>query len=125
MDVSGFVFQRSYYEALRGLDDENRLAVLDAITDYAFTGKTPEALGPLPSACFTLIRPTLDASLSRYAACKANGKRGGRPKKPNGNQTETKVEPNQNLNTDKDIDTSSPTEKEVIKGYKDDPTAEF
>lgn len=100
MDVSGFVFQRSYYEALRGLDDENRLAVLDAITDYAFTGKTPEGLGPLPFACFTLIKPTLDSSLSRYAACRANGKRGGRPK----NQSKTKQKPKQNLNTDKDMD---------------------
>ena len=105
MEATGFVFQRSYYEALRGLDDASRLSVLDAITDYAFTGKEPENLQPLPLACFTLIRPTIDSSLSRYAACVANGKRGGRPKKPKENQTKTKmVKPKQNLNKDKDKD---------------------
>ena len=105
MEATGFVFQRSYYEALRGLDDASRLAVLDAITDYAFTGKEPENLQPLPLACFTLIRPTIDSSLTRYAACVANGKRGGRPKKPKENQSKTKmVKPKQNLNKDKDND---------------------
>ena len=122
MEATGFVFQRSYYEALRGLDDASRLAVLDAITDYAFTGKEPENLQPLPLACFTLIRPTIDSSLSRYAACVANGKRGGRPKKPKENQAENQsktkmVKPKQNLNKDKnkDMDTLPLTGGKVIQ----------
>ena len=118
MEVTGFVFQRSYYEALRGLDDESRLAVLDAMTDYAFTGKEPENLQPLPLACFTLIRPTIDSSLSRYAACVANGKRGGRPRK---NQSEKPKEKNKQKNHDKekeiekDMDTLPLTGGKVIQ----------
>ena len=99
MDVTGFVFQRSYYEALRGLDDETRLVILDAITDYAFTGVVPEGLSPVASMCFTLIKPTLDASISRYAANVENGKRGGRPKKAGKTQVKNPTEkPKKNLN---------------------------
>lgn len=122
MDVNGFVFQRSYYEALRGLDDETRLVILDAITDYAFTGVVPEGLSPVASMCFTLIKPTLDASINRYAANVENGKRGGRPKKDGKTQAKNQTEkPKQNLNKnsnkDNNIASSPLQEKEAYMDF--------
>lgn len=66
----------SYHVALKGLPEADRLMMYDAMLKYAFEGVIPE----LPAALagyFTLIRPSIDASLERYR----NGKRGGRPRK--------------------------------------------
>lgn len=88
----GFVFYRSFYEALAKLDPESRDAVFMAICQYGLDGIEPESEG-IVSAIFSLVKPQIDANTKRYA----NGKKGGRPKsEPNDNQTETKVEPKQN-----------------------------
>lgn len=72
----GFVFLESYFWALKELPEAERLMMYDAVLKYAFEGVTPELPAPL-MGYFTLIKPSVDASLERYR----NGKRGGRPKK--------------------------------------------
>ena len=74
---NGFVFLRSYYEALQGLPAKLRLAVYDALCAYAFTGQWPENLTGTALAVMQLIRPTLDTGLRRYSRAKTGGKRGG------------------------------------------------
>jgi hypothetical protein len=39
MDRSGFVFYRSFWEAIKELPSENQLELYQAITEYSFTGK--------------------------------------------------------------------------------------
>ena len=96
-DRCGFTFLPSYYDALRPLPDEERLALFDAILDYVFQGKEPN-LPPLLNCCFSLLRPNVDASVKRYQANVENGKRGGRPtkQKPKSNPSQTQEEPNEN-----------------------------
>lgn len=140
--TNGFVFLRSYYEAIQSLPDEYRLELLDAVLQYAFQGQIPEALSPLIRCSFTLLVPNIDSSIRRYAANSGNGCKGGRPSKqpredassenptetqlkPNQNPTETQPEPNQNqekdkekdtdmeMDTDRDMDTEMETETEM------------
>ena len=111
-DIKGFVFHKSYWDAISNLPDEvSKCKVIDSICNYVFSNIEPELTG-IESSIWILIKPTLDSSTKRYKSSVENGKKGGRPKKtqekPNNNLTETQdksqVKPNQNLNKDKDID---------------------
>lgn len=96
-----YIFYASFYEAIKELDDADRLVIYDAINAYSLGGEVPELRG-ISKALFTLMRPQLDANQRRYD----NGTKGGRPpkngnqegskNKPIGNQTETNEEPNGN-----------------------------
>ena len=103
-----FIFYRSFYEALVGMDKQNQADCLMAIADYALNDKEPN-LTPAVRMFFTLVKPQLDANRKRFE----NGKKGGRPKKeknqtetkpkPKNNQTETKPEPNVNDNVNDNV----------------------
>lgn len=103
-----FLFYRSFYEAIKDLEPEDRMKVYDAICEYALDGTEPELSG-VASAMFKMAKPQVDANNKRYE----NGKKGGRPAKeetkteashnqnetkakPRRNQDETKVKPNVN-----------------------------
>lgn len=59
MERGQFTFYRSYYEALLLLPAEDRDAVFMAICAYALNGEA-QTLDGVPSAIFSLIKPTLD-----------------------------------------------------------------
>jgi hypothetical protein len=82
--ANGFTFYRSYYEAARSLGEKQRLALYEAIIEYAIDGVQVELSGVVRSM-FVLIKPTLDKSKSRSAA----GFNGGKAKRK---QTEGKTE---------------------------------
>jgi hypothetical protein len=86
-----FVFYRSFFEALIGMDKDSQADCLMALADYALNGKEPD-LTPEVRMFFTLVKPQLDANSKRFE----NGCKGGRPKKPNNNLEETKTKPNNN-----------------------------
>ena len=109
----------SYYDAIRPLPDEQRLALYDAIMDYAFSGKEPEDLSPILKGYFVLLRPNIDSSARRYAASVENGKKGGRPKKEPGekrweNPAKTQEKPSENqekeMEKEKEVEMESETE---------------
>lgn len=130
MERDSFIFYRSFYEAVACLDDEDRLACLDAICEYALNGTTPEE-SAVASAILTMAKPTIDKNNERFV----NGKRGGRPAanrqetepEPEGTRTETKPKPKTNrtgtkaqpnVDVDKDVD----VDKELKRGTR--PTIE-
>ena len=92
------VFYRSFYEALRDLDNNTKAILYDAIFDYGLNFKEPELTG-IAKTVFTLIRPQLDANIRKFD----NGSKGGRPQKeePKDNLSETKEEPKQNQSESK------------------------
>ena len=93
-----FVFYRSFFEALVGMDKESQADCLMAIADYALNGTEP-TLTPAVRMFFTLIKPQLDANNQRFEnGCKGAefGKLGGRPKKPQENPKETPKKPQEN-----------------------------
>jgi hypothetical protein len=91
MNRESFVFYKSFFEAAQSLKNSERLRFYDALIKYALEGVEPEGSGSY-IALYTIAKPLIDANNQRYE----NGKKGGRPKKPNHNQTETKPKPNHN-----------------------------
>lgn len=91
MSRESFIFYKSFFEAAQSLKNSERLKFYDALIKYALDGVEPEGSGSY-IALYTIAKPLIDVNNQRYE----NGKKGGRPKKPNHNQTETKQEPNHN-----------------------------
>lgn len=86
-----FIFYRSFYDAVEALDEEDRLAAFEAIVRYALDGTEERQKGAV-NAIMSVIKPLLDVSRQNYI----NGRKGGRPKKPNRNRIETEPKPNGN-----------------------------
>mgnify|MGYP000501388174 CR=1 FL=1 len=110
-----FSFFWSFKDAIMGLEDENeKLAIYEALTDYAFLGIEPTDLTPICKIIWKLVKPNIDSSIKRYDACVNNGKKGaeygslgGRPKKKKETPEETPEEtpketPKKPLNKNKD-----------------------
>lgn len=68
----GFIFYGSFWDAIKGLDDANRLIIYDAVCEYALTGEIPDISG-VALAMFKLIKPQIDANNKRREA----GRKGG------------------------------------------------
>ncbi len=103
-----FVFYRSFYEALKGMDKNVQADCLMALAQYALDGDMP-ALTPEVRMFMTLAKPQIDANNQKFV----NGSKGGRPKRIN-NQTETKTEPenNQEITEPKPNDNQTETKTE-------------
>ncbi len=71
-----FAFYWSFKDAIRDMPDADKLAVYEAITDFAFFGVDPDGLSPVGRLAWKLIRPQLEASIRRYDACRNNGLKG-------------------------------------------------
>ena len=62
-----FTFYLSYYKALSKLSKNNRFSVLWALIEYALFGKIPTDLNKTSSACFDLVKPTIDSGRKQAA----------------------------------------------------------
>jgi len=104
------LFYKSFDEAISMLSDDEQLRAYRAIIKYGLYGEEPELEG-VAGAVFLLAKPQIDANNRRYE----NGKRGGRPKKTDGeaddNQSKTEIKPNENQNKTE----RKPKEKEKEK----------
>lgn len=83
--MDSMVFYRSFYEAIKELDESDKVKIYDAIFAYALDGEKEELTG-VPKSIFTLIKPQIDANIKRRIDGKKGaeyGKLGGRPKKEN------------------------------------------
>lgn len=86
-----FTFYRSYYEAMKDLSVEECTKLLLAIAAYALDEEEPELSGSC-SACFKLIRPTLDSGRNK-AANRMNAEEQSEIK-PKSNQNKSKSNQN-------------------------------
>ena len=77
MEREYFIFYRSFYEAIKCMNEKVQLQVFTAIAEYALDGIDPTNLCKEAQGMFLLIRPVIDANNSRFK----NGKKGGRPRK--------------------------------------------
>lgn len=90
-----FIFYRSFYEAIKSLENEKKVEIYDAIFSYSFDQKEPNLSG-VSASIFTLIRPQLDANRKRFEnGCKEKKKS---KKQAKDKQTKSKVEANNNVN---------------------------
>ena len=58
----GFIFYRTFYEALASMKPRARLRLYDAIMKYALYGEKPTDLNGEQMRIFIIIRPQLDAN---------------------------------------------------------------
>lgn len=79
--VKSIAFFYSYYEAATMLSDAQRLRFYDAITEYAFAAVVPDFSDDVTlRLAWSLVLPNLQKSIENYE----NGKKGGRPRKGQG-----------------------------------------
>lgn len=76
MNRDSFIFYRSYYEAMSGLKDKDKLQLFNAISELSLNNNDIKLTG-ICKNIFTAIKPQIVANSERYE----NGKKGGRPKK--------------------------------------------
>lgn len=114
-----FTFFASYRTATAKLDDATRLAVYDAVMDYALFGTEPVFDNVVAEAIFSLIRPNVDASnKKREAGSKggANSKQTASTTEADGKQTASKPEANSKQTAsdkDKDKDKDKDYDKDI------------
>jgi hypothetical protein len=111
----GFVFYRSFYEAITdkdvGLTKTEQLDLFLAISEYCLFGVVPELTGR-SKAMWILIKPQLDANNNRYE----NGTKGGAPK---GNQNAKKTTEKQPKTTEKQPKTTKNNQKQPKEKEKE------
>ena len=66
MERDGFVFYRSFYDAIKDLDAESFKRIVAWICEYWLNSTLPEGLFWIENTVFTLIRPQMDANNKRY-----------------------------------------------------------
>jgi hypothetical protein len=74
---------KSYIDAVAQLNNEDRLAIYEAIFTYGFTGVEPTFDNPYLAMGWNLVKPNLVNNINNAIKNQENGKKGGRPKKSN------------------------------------------
>lgn len=85
--VGGFMFYRSFRDAIRQLPRRQQLALYDAIADYALDGTIPDIDNKIADAMFALMKPSIDRTKKTDLAQPA--RRGA----PVGNHNAAKLKP--------------------------------
>jgi hypothetical protein len=80
--TNSFVFYRSFYEAISDLELTDKIAIYEAMADYALNDTEHDLIG-IQATIWKLIKPQIDSNKKR----REDGNKGGRPKKEyeNGN----------------------------------------
>lgn len=138
MEQESMIFYRSFYEALRDLDDSIRLELYDAIMRYSLYEEEVN-LSAQAKPFFRLISPQLDANLRRRKngmLGKEYGVLGGRPKKGDGDTKKNPIgvnkktpkglrreTPNINVNVNKNVNNNIyKRKKNTFTDYKQSET---
>ena len=70
-----FVFYKSFFDSMQGMDDHSRLALYDAIARKGIFGVDSPGLSPEVRRLFILMVPLIEANRKK----RADGRKGGRP----------------------------------------------
>ena len=108
MQVNGFVFYASFYEAIEELEEQDQLSVYRAICQYALTGEMPECKGAA-RAIMKLVQPQIDANNRR----RESGRKGAEV--TNASASNRQEVGNDAANGRQDIGNDSPKEKVKVK----------
>jgi hypothetical protein len=119
MERDGFVFYRSFDNAIKELPEDVKCGVYKAIIDYGLYGKMTEEKG-IVLAIFMLVKPQIDANNRRFENGKRgaeHGVKGGRPKKHENGAETPKVTPEKHHENPTETPKEKEKEKEsILKG---------
>lgn len=108
MGQDSFVFYRSFYKAIKKLDNNTLAEAVRAICAYALDGEEP-TLDGVAEIIFDMARPQIDANTKR----RTDGQKGGRPKKEkpvvseNKNHRFSEKKPNVNVNVNENVNVNA------------------
>lgn len=111
-----FIFYRSYAEALEGLPDKNKLAIINAIISKSLNFEEPKLEG-IEKNLFALIRPQIEANNKKYINGCRGAEYGSLGGAPVGNSN-AKKQPQNNPKTTRNVnvnDNVNSNENEFIK----------
>lgn len=116
--TDGFVFYRSFAEALKEIPAEQFKDIVMALSSYALDGVEPDNLEAVSKALFTLMKPQIDANAKRREA----GRKGGEAnaKQIEANQKQNEATPKQTEAKDKVKDKDKEKVKEKVKEKEKD-----
>ncbi len=109
-DIPGFIFFRSYFEALQSLKPRQRHAVIDAMLEIAFTGNIPEMTGTVEAVVKAFI-PNMICSSKRYGSAASKSAKAKKQPAANRNDYEKTSIPAEQENHEK-IDSEKGNNKE-------------
>ena len=96
--MESFILYTSQYPAIRSLSKTAKGELLEALYQYALTGKVPEFTQAQTEMAFNFIRIRIDENNSKYlSVCekrRAAGRKGGRPRKEKMQEKEKANKPN-------------------------------
>ena len=74
-ELKGFTFYRSYLDAIMGLDQEIKYAVIECIMLFAFYGELPDpkTCDPVVYALFCAFRPNIESSIKKSVNVRDGG----------------------------------------------------
>jgi len=111
-EMNSITFYRSFFEAIKNLNDEQRLKLYDAIFEYQFEQKNINFDDAILQSFWILIQPNIDASNSKRLA----GAKGGRPKK---SKQKASFSKNKNLAFQKSKSKEEEEEEEEVEEEKE------
>ena len=95
-DKKSFILYNSYYEQVMMLSIEERGQLLTAIYEYQINGEVSVQMSPIVAMAFSFVRSDMQRDAEKYeekcAKNRANGRKGGRPKKAAVKVNETATE---------------------------------
>ncbi len=83
-----FVVFKNWTEAINALPEEYQLETYKALVSYGLNGLIPEGLSSVANAMLISFSAGMENNILRYNASVENGKKGGRPRKTQQNQSE-------------------------------------
>lgn len=104
-----FVCYRSYVEAIKVLPQASRWTFFEKIMSYALDGTVPAFSEDIETAMFKLMKANLDSCDQRYRTSAENGRKGGRPRKENG-EKKPNSKPKNNLTENLKITYQNPND---------------
>lgn len=116
--TDGFVFYRSFAEALKEIPAEQFKNIVMALSDYALDGVEPDNLEAVSKALFTLMKPQIDANAKRREAGRKGGEANAKQIEANVKQNE--ATPKQTEAKDKVKDKDKEKVKEKVKEKEKD-----
>lgn len=139
--IDGFTFFRSYYEAVKALENDDANNLIRAALSYAFDNTDPVFDKPYMKALWSTMRPTIDSGIMKRINGRKGGFNGGAPignsnaKKNKAKTKQKQSNKNKNKEIEEEIEIESdnkrsrfvpPTVEEVRsycedKGYSIDP----
>ncbi len=98
-----FIFYRSFYEAIKPLQESDKAKIFDAICEFSLDNKDVNLEG-VTLGFFTLIKPQLEANRKRFeSGSKAKRKQTGSKPEANQKQSASKPEANKNVNVNDNL----------------------